>query len=217
MSNQNLVACLCGSIESSIGYESPQAYWVECSDCGYKTYDCSNRTAALYAWIQRNKPTEAKAMTAKSNRVAGDMVSVPRELVERIADHCKFWKDHTYLEAISNIEDPLRTLLAPPAEDVRAMVDEPVAWQFYQDGKWWNGDDRIKDHRHNTERAGYLTRELYAHAQRKTVMPEPRKEWGSSEKLDLGNLGWNACLDEFKRLNPELIYSTQHLGYGEES
>lgn len=39
---------------------------------------------------------------------------------------------------------------------------QPVSWQFYQDGKWWNGGDRIKDHRKNTEAAGIPVRDLYA-------------------------------------------------------
>lgn len=38
---------------------------------------------------------------------------------------------------------------------------EAVAWQFYQDGKWWNGDDSIKAHRANTEAAGIPIRELF--------------------------------------------------------
>ena len=38
----------------------------------------------------------------------------------------------------------------------------PVGWQFYEDGKWWNGDDRIKDHRKNTEEAGVRVRDVYA-------------------------------------------------------
>lgn len=38
----------------------------------------------------------------------------------------------------------------------------PVGWQFYQDGKWWHGDDRIKDHRKNTEEAGFPVRDVYA-------------------------------------------------------
>lgn len=41
---------------------------------------------------------------------------------------------------------------------------EPAGWQFYQDGKWWNGDDRIKDHRKNTEDAGYPVRDVFAQA-----------------------------------------------------
>ena len=57
---------------------------------------------------------------------------------------------------------------------------EPVAWQFYQDGKWWNGDDRIKDHRKNTENSGYKTRELYAE------QPEPAADHTQCEECK----GW---------------------------
>lgn len=39
---------------------------------------------------------------------------VSRELLERIASHCKFWIDHPYLEAISDVEAELRALLAAP-------------------------------------------------------------------------------------------------------
>lgn len=48
------------------------------------------------------------------------------------------------------------------SEAEQAQQAEPVAWQFYQDGKWWNGYGRIKDHRKNTEDAGIPTRDLYA-------------------------------------------------------
>lgn len=37
---------------------------------------------------------------------------------------------------------------------------KPVAWQFYQDGRWHNGLD-TNDHRANTEKAGIQTRNLY--------------------------------------------------------
>ncbi len=57
---------------------------------------------------------------------------------------------------------------------------EPVAWQFYQDGKWWNGDDRIKDHRKNTENSGYKTRELYSE------QPEPAADHTQCEECK----GW---------------------------
>lgn len=46
-----------------------------------------------------------------------------------------------------------------------AVQGEPVGWQFYQDGKWWHGDDRIKDHRKNTEEAGFRVRDVYASPQ----------------------------------------------------
>ena len=52
-------------------------------------------------------------------------------------------------------------LAAKPAP--AADGGEVVGWQFYQDGKWHNGDDTIKDHRANTEAAGIPVRNLYAH------------------------------------------------------
>lgn len=39
---------------------------------------------------------------------------------------------------------------------------EPVAWQFFYQDRWLNGDDSIKDHRKNTEEAGYPVRDIYA-------------------------------------------------------
>ena len=47
----------------------------------------------------------------------------------------------------------------------------PVGWQFYEDGKWWNGDDRIKDHRKNTEEARYPIRDVYA-VEQQSAPPE---------------------------------------------
>lgn len=79
---------------------------------------------------------------------------------------------------------------------------EPVGWQFLQDGKWWNGDDRIKDHRLNTEAAGYPTRNVFASqpaAQAPVVLPgRADAMMGSHDHQS----GWNAYDDEFKRLNP---------------
>jgi hypothetical protein len=48
---------------------------------------------------------------------------------------------------------------------------EPVAWQFFDGGAWHNGDSKIKDHRKNTEAAGYRTRDLYTAPQ-----PQPKQE-----------------------------------------
>ena len=44
------------------------------------------------------------------------MLSVERGLIQRIADHCKFWVDHPYLEAIADVEIELRALLDEPDE-----------------------------------------------------------------------------------------------------
>jgi hypothetical protein len=45
---------------------------------------------------------------------------------------------------------------------------EPVGWQFYDNGKWFNG--MPGDHRANTEAAGIPVRDLYATPQ--LVVPE---------------------------------------------
>lgn len=39
---------------------------------------------------------------------------VSRETIQRIADHCKFWIDYPYLEAIADVEVELRALLDSP-------------------------------------------------------------------------------------------------------
>lgn len=38
----------------------------------------------------------------------------------------------------------------------------PVGWQFYSEGKWHMGSDQIRDHKKNTEEAGYPIRSVYA-------------------------------------------------------
>lgn len=44
---------------------------------------------------------------------------------------------------------------------------EAVAWQFFQDGKWWNGSEQ-NNHKQNTIDAGFQVRELYT-----TQQPAP--------------------------------------------
>lgn len=56
----------------------------------------------------------------------------------------------------------LEVMSADQALRDEMFKSEMAAWRFYQDGKWRNGDDRIKDHRKNTEDAGIPTRDLYA-------------------------------------------------------
>lgn len=53
-----------------------------------------------------------------------------------------------------------------------AVQMEVVGWQFYQDGKWWNGDDRIKDHKKNTQEAGFRVRDVYAAPQPAEQQPD---------------------------------------------
>lgn len=89
--------------------------------------------------------------------------SVPRELLERVTN-----PESEVAGRQARME--LCDLLDRLAE----QQDGPVGWQFYQDGKWWNGDDRIKDHRDNTEAFGYRTRNVYAHpANQEVKSPDP--------------------------------------------
>lgn len=103
--------------------------------------------------------------------------------------------------------DAISAALAEPAQSEQ----EPVGWQFYQDGKWWNGDDRIKDHRVNTEAAGYQTRDVYAAPVRAVRLPERhdlphRDEFESADQhaaaVEQAAI-WNACRDEVARLNAQ--------------
>lgn len=68
---------------------------------------------------------------------------------------------------------------------------EPVAWQFFEDSKWWNGDDQIKDHRKNTESAGIPTRDLYAHPPAVAV-PDVVDNW-AEPVLYYKHLSGNDC------------------------
>lgn len=74
----------------------------------------------------------------------------------------------------------------------RPAQGEVVGWQFYQQSKWWNGDDRIKDHRKNTEAAGIPTRDVYTHADPAEVerlREENRRLHEAGEFLDGVNQG----------------------------
>lgn len=86
---------------------------------------------------------------------------------------------------------------ARSALDTRPAQTEqqPVSWQFYQDGKWWNGGDRIKDHRKNTEAAGIPVRDLYAAPIAQTA-PQGKFRMGDLVKKSTGSewegrvVGW---------------------------
>jgi hypothetical protein len=62
---------------------------------------------------------------------------------------------------------------------------EAVGWQFFQDGKWHFGCDNIKDHRKNTEAAGFPVRDVFSAPQ--PAVPVVPEEWVNrlNEALDL--------------------------------
>ena len=77
---------------------------------------------------------------------------------------------------IADDEQCIQMLAAALATRPAQTEQQPVSWQFYQDGKWWNGDDRIKDHRKNTEAAGIPVRDLYAAPIAQTEQ-QPVEQW----------------------------------------
>lgn len=119
------------------------------------------------------------------------MVSVPRELLDRATREFSGKPSWDALETIrmqATVE--LRALLpSAPSEDVRAR-GEPVAWihPLYLKPNALGFEGSVNQ-------LSSMQVPLYLHAQRETVMPE---RMGESTR---GN-GWNACLDELKRLNP---------------
>jgi chromosome segregation ATPase len=65
------------------------------------------------------------------------------------------WNNSQRIDHIKTIVRLYRELQDAPQQPA------PVAWQFYEDKRWWNGDERIPNHRANTEAAGIPVRNLY--------------------------------------------------------
>jgi len=75
------------------------------------------------------------------------------------------------------------------------MVDkqEPVAWQFFDNGKWHYGT-YLHDHRKNTEKDGYPVRDLYT--------SPPRKPWVGLTDDELSDLWSWSMTHEAERFAP---------------
>lgn len=125
------------------------------------------------------------------------LVSVPRELLERI-------NRVSFLPVA--IASELGDILTCPAEDVRAVVDEPVAWEHKMLQEFGHIKELTDDPKHPfgvadvDYDASYtvVSDPLYRHPQRPVVMPV-RQDPGPA--FHQWPQGWNDCLDEFARLN----------------
>ncbi|WP_110949185.1 hypothetical protein [Pseudomonas bohemica] len=106
-----------------------------------------------------------------------------------------FEADFTEEDLAEGHYDP-EPLFVAPAEDARAVGDEPVVYQVKIHGMtlYWNTP---------SEAAKAVNTPLYCHPQRPVVLPE-RRELSAAGRVYLSDLDceWNACLDEFARLNP---------------
>ncbi len=57
------------------------------------------------------------------------IVSAPRKLIERLADHCKFWHDHPYLEAIQDLGAECALILAANPSSLTSSQSPVVGWE----------------------------------------------------------------------------------------
>ncbi|UZJ58611.1 hypothetical protein OKW98_18715 [Pseudomonas sp. KU26590] len=125
------------------------------------------------------------------------LVSVPRELLERWADRfskAQMFKDSTEVRAV----------LAAAAEDVRAVVEEPVAY-LYKEYVWATG---LCDYVWRTQLESEAPTDdqnvkdidpLYRHPQRPVVLPERMISTNTLEELKAE--GYNQCIADCERLN----------------
>lgn len=140
------------------------------------------------------------------------MVSVPRELL----DVLRFWLERSAekseageLKELFQLRELLRTA---PAEDVRAAGDEPVSLRHMavaENGvlRWMTGRKMQECELYALPDGGAMRDKLYRHPQRPVVLPMyclylrgvvPHNR----AEVEAHKDGWNACIDEFKRLNP---------------
>lgn len=115
--------------------------------------------------------------------------------------------------------DKARKAIAAPAEDVRAVGEEPNPFGYWRvpkgaplqgafllwesDGPYGNSDSHIA----SAIDAGFSVKKLYSHPQRPVVFPErmvvpaTRSFQGPLHIAYDVAAGYNACIDEFERLN----------------
>jgi hypothetical protein len=101
-----------------------------------------------------NQESEERAMTAwegwqSALQHSGEPVAVVEKGVLNWIDGKQFDRDaHLYTH--------------PQPAVQHAGQGEAVGWQFLQDGKWHFGCDNVKDHRKNTEAAGFPVRDVFS-------------------------------------------------------
>jgi hypothetical protein len=129
------------------------------------------------------------------------LVCVPRELLERL----QLALSNCYCPETSVTTD-LWKLLAAPAEDVRAVVEEPVATVVTTRSHslpMIMSDGSLKSGAVVEQKSAILHADLpdltplYRHPQRPVELPERYERLHVSEY----RAGWNACLDAVEELN----------------
>jgi hypothetical protein len=92
-----------------------------------------------------------------------------------------------------------------PAEDVRAVVEEPAGFELIFDGKQYDvtGERGFGEFESQTYlENGFKVAPLYRHPQRPVVLPERIIGQQHGDKIaEAEQRGWNACLDAVEELN----------------
>ena len=133
--------------------------------------------------------------TMSSRKVCHACVSLSRE------HFCQICDAPAEDAQCSEVNPEYSELLRTQADDVPAVVDEPVAWLNVAIGSVTTSPVVVMDWDDEKE----PVQSLYRHPPRPIVMPErivvPRGDFQPFERAEA--LKWNACLDEFERLNPQ--------------
>ncbi|MDH0749480.1 Lar family restriction alleviation protein [Pseudomonas sp. GD03842] len=107
--------------------------------------------------------------------------TISRDFRERAQDHADMWNTR-----------------AAPADDISPVIDEPVAFKYVNpDIPWPLFYEKKQDDRGKWEEIP-----LYRHPQRPVVTPDRMDLRSCDGSQTYETKAWNACLDEFKRLNP---------------
>lgn len=106
--------CTCGSDDHSIGYESPQGYWVECGDCGWRTGKNHDRQIAIEAWSRRAALAQQPAPVAFAV-MTGDKVRELSVYRGQAETYSEAWNSGGMVEDAEIV--PLGRITSPPAAE----------------------------------------------------------------------------------------------------
>lgn len=126
-----------------------------------------------------------------------EMVSVPRHLIDNAINYMEGSASATVLVWRDRLIDAME---AAPAEDVRAVVEEPVYQSRFHWNDIWLDLDKATFEARSTDPNTYVTRALFSHPQRPVVLPE-RKDPDNSMSEPYDPDSWNACLNAVEELN----------------
>jgi hypothetical protein len=177
------------SIKRYSAAEVPEAgrpgFWVHAGDFNQALELAANREAALQ---QRLNAADQRVDDLQSG------LTKARDMVRWFYTHANVHQVGTAMM------DAAREFLAVPADDVRAVAEEPVAWIKPNVSETLRKDECCYAFGSNSPKGNLIP--LYRHPQRPVVLPE-RIQWfdDNSEQRKAEIDGYNACLDDIARLN----------------